>query len=160
MPKRTPWTRRRAIAVAVLTFVFGILLGPGALWQWRIAAKQQVLEENRQQLELRSATATRFAEIFGMFAEFVPAANACRQMESDYGFCGTVMIDTDQKRAKWAEYQELRKKRNGLKTRLDFLIEDYNALETTLAAQEGRKPRPLPVSFSVPSAPKLITVAP
>lgn len=142
------------ILISVATFFFGILLGPGALWQWHMEEKKYDLETSKHIIELRREANDLFLEIYGLFREYVPTNNDLQSMMHAYGFGLKSVTLTDQKiKDKYKMYEKLREKRRDLKTKLDYLITDYNAIEIKLATHEKRKSRELPVDFIPPSPP-------
>lgn len=148
-------SKTKTIVIPLLTFVFGVLLGPGALWQWSLGERSYRLETSKHITELRRDVNELFLSIVELFSEYAPTGSTYRGMQYQYGFGIKDVFLTDQHiREKYIEFQKIKKKHDDLKTKLDFLISDYNILENKLAKLEKRKARALPVDFGIPAPPQ------
>lgn len=153
------WAKKKKVLIPALTLFLGLLIGPGALWQW----SEHKLETSKHIAKLRHDINEIFFRVLELANEHIETWNDYsplkyyidRKRDSD----GYIQLTDPEVKEKYLQFRKLESKLKDLKSKLHFLVDDYKALETELASLEDREPRALPVDFEPPPPPKGLSIS-
>ncbi len=126
---------KSTIAISIVTFIIGTILGPGFLWSFKtiqLEKEKLKLEKILKTTELRKQIGDIQNQIIEVSGKYITVRDEYNRSKS----------------------YELQNKISELKPKLDRLKDDFLVTEKKLAEIENRTPRKIQIDIIPPSAPQ------